>query len=471
MNVNVLILERKTVFTALTTPIAMVVAALMSIYAVTTGTVHHRTIDASLTEFAAAANAKAQTWRETLQKIENGTIQPTPRDAQPMDIAIPAVLSSAPLADFAIGPGDLHPVSTTVSPRSNSVDLFSKYQLSNPTVLALGRIDLVFIVIIVMPLLMIAVSFDALAADRQHGLLRMSAAQSAGLAEIAWTRLIVRNASTWLPVLLVVLIALVVNTGSALAPRLEAFTVWALFTGLYALVWFAAIAFAVAYLHRPQSVVATLVAAWGLAVLVMPALIGAVGEAFYPAPSRLAYQSEMRQAQGMANREVDRLTSAFLLDHPDLTVSEDEVPSYHRRVYLANREVEQRTAPILESFEDARENRQNLFSAVQYLSPAIVVENALDAAAGADTQRYLRFQSEARTVLAELSSRVGPAIVARRRISVAEFDAIPRFRFEEKPGAHVLTERTTSLIYLALLAGGLIVLAHRRLNAPLEKLL
>ena len=45
-------------------------------------------------------------YRSTLAAIEAGEVEPSPYDANPMSVSLPAVLPPAPLADFAIGHAD-----------------------------------------------------------------------------------------------------------------------------------------------------------------------------------------------------------------------------------------------------------------------------------------------------------------------------------------------------------------------------
>ena len=83
----------------------------------------------------------------------------------------------------------------------------------------------------------------------------------------------------------------------------------------------------------------------------------------------------------------------------------------------------------------------------------------------------MAFQDQARAALNDLSERIGPAVVAKQRLSVADFDAIPAFAFREPTLAEKAAAFAAPLGFLILVAAILLTAAQRRLGTPLEKLL
>lgn len=465
-------LETKTFLLALPGLLVLLVLTALIGYGLFTGDEARRAVTADLTNFESTIHSEFKQWRDDLEKTETSGAVASPYVARAMNIRLPATLRPGVLADFAIGAGDMHPTTADISPWNNPVNLFSHYQVQNPTLLAIGRFDLTFIVVALVPLLMIAVSFDIPGQDRARGTLRLVAAQSPGLTGFIWTRLVVRNLAIWLLVIGVAACAVLANAhGTPWPDRLVRFLAWAAVALLYGAFWFGLIALAVAFLKRSETVAAALIALWSALVLAVPALTDAVGDAAYPPPSRLAYLSEMREAQSEANREVDRLTRGFLLDHPELTASEEATPKFDRSAYLVNQEVDRRTGPIQAAFARSRADRRRVMALAQYLSPAVTAWEALNALAGADLERYMRFQDRARQSLRELSAFVGPAVVSGQRVSVADVDAFDAWSFPETPLTRVLSGKAFPLLYLLVAAVALIAFARRRLRASLELLL
>ncbi|MEO1015993.1 MAG: DUF3526 domain-containing protein [Pseudomonadota bacterium] len=422
--------------------------------------------------FQAEQNASLSEWRDALETIERDGEASSPYNARPMNISMPAILPPAPLADFASGAADLHPTTTTISGWSNPVNLFIEYEFDNPTPLSLGGLDLTFLAVVLMPLIMIAASFDVLAGDRDLGRARLVALQAGHVRSSVWERLAIRNGVVWAAFSTAALVVAIIPTPNAdIGARLAHFLAWMFVALIYGGFWFGCIALASVVLKKGETVAAALFAAWAAFVFAAPAVGGAFAEAFYPPPSRLAFLSEMRKGEVAAVRETAELTAGFLADHPEMTVSDEAVPGYYANSFLANREAEKRTTPVLEGFEASREQRAQLVSILQFLSPAMIADRALTSIAGGDVARAMNYQRQARAALFDLRDKIGPAVVAKQRISLAEFDAIERFGFEDRTLTDLLRSSAAPLIYLALVAGGLITYARKRLAAPLEQLL
>lgn len=464
------LLERKAFIIAPSGAALVLLIAVLSAFAAYSGERRMSETAAAQSAFHQTALERMDEWRGELAEIEETGEASSPYVARPMNIRMPAVLPGAPLGDFAVGATDLYPTSTTITGWSSTADLFTKYEFSNPTMPGYGRFDLTFLAVVIMPLLMIAASFDALSADRESGRARLMAAQTAQLSHTVWTRLAIRCGLIWLVFALAAAAAALMN-GTLSGARLLAFGAWLGIALVYGAFWFSLIALGVAWFKRSETVAATLFSLWAVFVFAIPAIGGALTEAIYPSPSRLALLSEMRAAEGEANREADRLTAGFLMDHPELTVSDEDVPGYFRSTFLANMEAEKRTAPILIAFEEASAKRRELTSVLQYASPAMIAQEALTAIAGGDSARNLRFQKQAREALENLSDKVGPAVIAKQRISLAAYDAIAPFTFRDLSLSKKLSTLAASALFLILLTILCLFVARRRLAGPLEKLL
>ena len=239
--------------------------------------------------------------------------------------------------------------------------------------------------------------------------------------------------------------------------------VWLCVSILYGLVWFALIAYCVARFRSATATAGSLVGLWLLFTLALPATLSTLAEALYPTPSRLAFLSEIRTAQGQTNRDLDDLTRGFLMDHPDLSVGDESVPSYYRAAFLANQTARETTRPIVEAYESARLGRERTIRWAQYLSPAIVAQRLLHMSAGADLDRQHRFQSQVHTALAQLAQSVGPAVVSRNRLSVAELDRLEQFEFDDATARQIAAQSVGPGIFLLIASLVLGLAANRRL--------
>ncbi len=417
---------------------------------------------ASLDAFEAQQTESLAEWREQLAGIEAGTIEPSPFDANPMSISFPAVLPPSALGDFAIGHADLHPASAAISPWRHLSSVFGRYQFDNPTTLASSRFDVALVVVLLMPILMIAVSFDVLAADRSRGSLSMLMSFPVRLPRLAWTRLLFRNGILWGTAVAAMALLLIVNDPGG-GDRYARFGLWIAVCLAYAAFWTTLIAFCIASFRTATNAAAALIAVWMLITLAIPATVTTVSEAAYPTPSRLAFLSEIRLAQGETNRELAEVTKGFLLDHPELSVGDESLPSYFRAAFLSNEAARANTRPILDAYEAARAGRARTLGWAQYLSPSIIAQRLLNIAAGADLDRQHRFQAQTQDALQALAAAVGPAIVSRNRLSVEDFDTLSPFRFEEPRIGAVASAALPPMAFLVLLSVLFGVLAQKKL--------
>lgn len=402
-------------------------------------------------------------WREDLLAIEEGRTEPSPNVANPMGITLPAVLPPSSLGDFAVGHSDLHPARAEVSTWRNLSSIFGRYQFDNPSTLASSAFDVAVVIVLLLPVLMIAISFDVLAGERSRGSLAMVLSTPLHLTRLVWTRLLFRNGLLWLAATVTMLVLVVVNdTGG---DRYARFAVWLAVSLAYGLFWLAAIAFCVARFRSATNTVAAMVGLWLVLVLAVPAAIATVAEAAYPTPSRLAFLSEIRGAQGETARNLAKLTEGFLMDHPELSIGDETMPSFYRAAFLSNQAARESTRPIVEAYETARAGRMQTLRFAQYLSPSIIAQRLLVASAGADLERQHRFQAQAIEALERLSGAMGPAVVSHNRPSLAEFDSLEPFAFKDRTAADIALDATAPILFLLMLSLVFGTLAHRRLGS------
>ena len=442
--------------------LAVLLIALAIVYAGWSGDGWRDARTGSLEAFEVEKTEALESWREDLLAVEEARTEPSPYAANPMGISFPAILPPSSLADFAIGHADLHPASGEISPWRNLSSMFGRYQFDNPSTLAASAFDVALVIVLVLPVLMIAVSFDVLAGERSRGALAMVLSTPVRLTRLVWTRLLFRNGILWLTATLAMLILVVVNDSGG--DRYARFGLWLGVSLAYGLFWLAAIAYCVARFRSATNTAAAMVGLWLLLVLAVPAATATMAEAAYPTPSRLAFLSEIREAQGETNRNLARLTDGFLMDHPDLSVGDGEVPAYFRAAYLSNQAARESTRPILEAYEQARAGRALTLGWAQYLSPSVIAQRLLVAAAGADLDRQHRFQAQAREALDRLVTTIGPAVVSRNRLPLAEFDAMTPFSFEDRTAAGIAADSAGPIVFLLLLSLIVGTAAHRRLG-------
>ena len=176
-------------------------------------------------------NARCAGWRAAVVCLADG-------------LELSSSLPPAPLADFSVGQADLLPGTGKLSLWDPDVRLFSRYEIADPVALALGAFDLSKAIVLLLPLLMIALSFDVLSAERDAGRLGLTLAQGADLRRLFWQRLSIRSGGIIGLALLLAAGALSFNAGPApLSERFPSFALWVACAALYGLLWLAIIGY------------------------------------------------------------------------------------------------------------------------------------------------------------------------------------------------------------------------------------
>jgi ABC-2 type transport system permease protein len=452
--------------TRLSRPPALIVAALFSA-ALIYGAANGRLQRAGRLEAIAAHRidvaAATARWLSGLQALEAGAAKAPAAAGSPMDLTFASHLPPAPLDDFAIGQSDLLPRLGALSLWSPDVRLFSRYELDDPVSLALGGFDLAKAVLFLLPIVLIVLCFDVLSADRDSGRLALILAQGGRLRSLLWTRLGVRAGALLGMTCAVSLAALLAPVdGASLADRLPFFLLWTITSSLYGLVWVGIVAGVAARGRSGLVNLMQLVIIWAALTLVVPAGSAAVAEAASPPPSRVTHLAEARDLEIRAERDEADLTLGFALDHPELVIADaSEIPAYVRTAFLVTSAVDRATSPVQAAFDRSAARREAMLGRLGYLSPAIVLHRLLGDIAGTSAARHRRYAATAREFKAAYAERVGPAIVAGRRLSSAESASFPAFRLGVDAARAVVERSAGGLAFLGLVAGVLLLVADR----------
>ncbi len=389
-----------------------------------------------------------------------------PWSGSALDVTFSSALPPGPLGDFAIGQSDILPSLGGLSLWSPDVRLFSKYEFEDPVALALGGIDIGKVVLLVLPLLLIVLSFDILSAERDTKRLGLTLAQGAPLRALFWRRLLIRGLFVLSAAFLVAFTAFLFQTGGvSLAERLPYFAFWGFTALLYAVFWIGIVAFVASRNRGGEVNVILLLIVWAGFTLIVPAGITAVAESVYPAPSRLAYLAEAREAENETRLQEADIANQFIIDHPEMLVNESsEIPAFVRTAFLVNSTVDEATKPLLDAFEAEAQRRDASLAWMRFLSPAIITHALFNDVAGTDSARHRRYMQAARDFKSAYREKAGPYVVAGQRLPTEEFAALPTFKFEEEGFDSLLRRHWGALAFLIIVAALLLLVADRRLK-------
>jgi ABC-2 type transport system permease protein len=145
----------------------------------------------------------------------------------------------------------------------------------------------------------------------------------------------------------------------------------------------------------------------------------------------------MRVAQDEASKGGAQALARFYDDHPELATG-DPAQAMNDfnvvRVAVSN-DVERRVRPVVTRYETQLTRQQRMIDSLRFLSPAILMQSALNDIAGTGTDRHRDFLAQVDGYHQQWRDYFVPKIFAKAQI--VSFDEIPRFEYREEPTAAV----------------------------------
>ena len=330
-------------------------------------------------------------------------------------------LAPEPLAAVAIGQSDVLPYYAKVNLYDTTTG--NDLALENAAHLASGPFDLAFVLVWLLPLLVIAFSYNLLSAERELGTLRLLQAQPVALSQVLVGKVLFRY-------LFFAGMSSLLLLGSLAALGLP---VWGADAGwlllalwLYAAFWFG-LAYLINWLGHSSAVNALLlVGSWIVFVLVVPALAHLVAEQVHPVPSRVAWVNEKRDLEKAFEAEADSIVAAWEAAQPDTSWQADPVFVNWKDFFLTQPVLNKRLAAARARYDAAYERQQALSQGFRLASPAILMQQALERLAGSDAARLRQLDALSQRGWQQWWDFFAGRYMARESLKAADYAAVPK---------------------------------------------
>ncbi len=409
--------------------------------------------------------------RDLLSDIEAGRAQPTgfqdPRSAGAIGGTTAApylAMPPAPLAALSIGQSDLYPYYFKLNLRSKQAILASD-EIENPTNLLAGRFDLAFVLISLFPLVILALGYNLISAEREQGTLVLALSQPLTLSQLVLGKIALRGLLL-LGLLLAFTLGGAALTGVNLADSSAwlRLGLWIALMSLYTAFWFGLAVLVNTFRASSATNALTLAGCWLAFVLVLPSLANLVATSLYPVPSRVEMVQAMRSAGKEAQSKGSVLLSKYMEDHPELVPEEKGAPDFASLSYAVQMEVDRRVQPILDQFDRQVSAQQSFVDTFRFVSPAILVQSALNDLSGTSLGRYQHFTRLVDRFFGQWQAYFLPKVFAKTKLTSAQTAEFPRYQWEEESDASVLSRVAVTLAGLAALAAVVLLASFARLR-------
>ena len=354
----------------------------------------------------------------------------------------------AALGALSIGERDLRPSYVKVALQSEQ-DILNHAEIQNPSHLLTGHLDWAFAVEVLLPLFLLALSYDMLSAEREAGTLAQVLAQGVSLGRLLTIRVTLRLALGLLCTLPPALIAVAVAHG--VGSRREAaidFMLTGFAVATYSLFWLL-VAVAVNLFRRSGAFNATILfGVWLTIVLLAPAAIDLGSAMVYPLPSRVAQIQQQRHAADAATAQGAAALQQYLQDHPDLVPTSGAMSDFYASTLVVRQESESATRSTVDQFASQRDSRERAMSRLRYLSPALSMRFALEDLARSSDAHYRDFVRQTQLSLQRWREFFVPLIMRQQHLTPDDYDAIPTFVYQAEAATTVRQRVLSSLAAL-----------------------
>ena len=376
----------------------------------------------------------------------------------------PAVLPPAPLAALAIGQNDMLPSRYLVTARG-AYSFMGRTELDNSLRLAVGNFDAAFVIVWLLPLVVIALTFNIVSGERERGVFAIAATAGASVSRFILTkcasRALIICAALW-----VALLAAALASGANLT-RLDSWAsllAWILAATLYAGFWLALALFVNSQPRASDQNASLLAGVWLLLVILAPALTNLAATTAFAAPSRVALTTELREATEAADRAAAADRDRYFFDHPEMRGGEMDTTAYYRSVAQSEANVARAMAPLLEQFELQSLRQQQLVGMLQFLSPGTLSYQLLTGLAGSDGSRHREFRQQTLEFHQRWVAFFSTRLASGARLTTADYAALPQFRFRGAALGATLRRTVLPLLVTLSVTLLLLVVAVRRLR-------
>ena len=416
------LVARETTFRAAWLFVVLLIAA-----ALWSGSTFQQARDAQAEASVSRSLEKREQQKATFRAEESGTTPQNPWwPSEPTRADWNAARPSGPLAGLTVGQEDLYPLSGPVSLWITRPDtLFRKYQFDSPLVLAAGRFDATFVVLLLLPLLVLVLSYDLVAQESETGRIRLMLAQAGE----AWRPLMRRFLLRLSPV--VAALAGIAIFGLVLGWPVGRLALWLLAATLYLALWAGGALWIGTLPYRRAALAMIGLGAWLFVGVIAPGLVLGLSRALVPAPSSFALINEARTAEGEANRRMFELLQIYVHDHPEMLDGKPTEDDWSAKLYLVQQEVT-RAIELLRTEHRSRIARQHeLAERFRFLSPALLAQHVFATTAGSDAARQQSYVEQTEAFLRRWQETLSPLIFRRQRLTAADIDTLPCFEFRE----------------------------------------
>lgn len=395
--------------------------------------VSQRTSD--ITEAVKELAESDATMLENIAKIEAGEEIELPYWRLPTEPSVVgarhprlAAMDASDLAILATGQSDMysHYMKTGSYGENFALDIA---EISNPIQLLFGTFDLAFVFMFIIPLLIIAFTYNVLSKELELGTLRVLGSQPIQVSRWLVQKMLIRY-------VLFAVISIVIFLGvlALYAPQvfqsIGSVSYAVLHILAYELFWFVLAGVVNIKVNHSAKNAMILVGLWILFVLIIPVAANQLGNTLYPQPSRLLMLNDIRHINKKLEEKRDQILDSYLQDHPELATGKDDAKyNFWHKYYASQDLLRAEVEPMLAKHEEAFQNREKVVNYLKYFSPAIILHESFSKLAGTSARDYDNYKQQVIAYKEAWRGHIIPLLFKGEKYTKARYEERPVFKY------------------------------------------
>ena len=414
---------------------ALAVTAVLVLLAAINGAARNDALQTTLSQAVAAEQQLAGTLKAAVERYEAQPTEDAPPVTSPGAVGLSILSHSAakppsPFSALATGLSDVKPNAYPVTAHG-AYSFMNRTEIKNPLNQQTGGFDLAFVIIFVVPVFIVALTFDLLSGEKERGTLSLVLSHGVSIPTVVLSKILMRAGVVLGALALLNVIAFaIVGVEFSDPTHLAQAGLWLGLSTLYGAFWFA-LGLVISTFNWPSVTNGVVLAnLWLVLVVVLPALVNVAAMTIYPPPSRVELTTELREAAKEVDEASAEAREDYFFDHPELAGGDANPDAFFFQVIATETAISAAIAPTLMAFDDQAAAQEKLVSRLSYLSPAILAKRALTSVAGNDRASYQNFRQQVEAFHVNWQSFFSIRILSNARLSSADYDRFPSFSYD-----------------------------------------
>jgi len=409
---------------------------------------------------AQALQAHVNGWqnkRERFLQLQAGELDPdvfsNPKraDLVVMSHRAPLVLPPLPLAPLSAG--SVREGHDIIEAGMTSRHGRGSETTENPVNRLDGPLDLAFVVAWILPLVLLVLSYEGLAKDREQQIAPLLASGATPLRRIMVARAAVRFGAAFLVVGSIATLAVALAAGpDGVLTTAADLALW--LTGLAGHIIFWLIVSTAINAQARSAIGAglSMLGVWILLSLVTPVMIALWVSSATPRPDRLGYVLQLRAMQNDLAERADEVRAAFYSENParrPVRPAFSEYDAYFVETYYPRQRIlDRQFAPIARDLHTLQVRQAARLRLMSALSPPLIMKRLTDDLAGHAPERRLAFFDSTGAFEARIRDSFDVKLASRRPLTLADYDLMPMHSPSVEPLLNRLQPASALLVSL-----------------------